>query len=463
MSKTIKTDSKNADSKSSHSKSWVPSSWRSYNAVQQPEWPDPTELENALKTLSQKPPLIFAGEARALKAELAQVCEGNAILLQAGKCAESLSESTDDIMSKLKVILQMAAILTYSTGMPVIKIGRIAGQFAKPRSSGMEIKGEVELPSFRGEMVNSFDFNKDARTPDPKRLVQAYESAAYTLNLLRAFTKGGFASLESVHTWNLEFVKNSEEGKRYDAIANGINSALSFMRSCGISSDDPRLETVNFYSSHEALILGYEEAMTRQDSLTNGWYDCSAHMVWCGERTRQLDGAHIEFLRGIENPVGCKIGPSITPKELNKLCEALNPNEVPGRLTLITRMGMDKINDTLPPLIEAVTKAGHKVVWVCDPMHGNTFLSEETGLKTRDFEHISKEIEDFFKIHRSTGTHPGGLHVELTGDNVTECLGGPEDLEHIDLTRNQMTQCDPQLNPTQSLDLAFRVSELVSS
>ncbi len=449
--------------KNSSKKSWVPSSWQSHHPAQQPTWPDDDRLRDVLKTLSAKPPLIFAGEANALCDELARVCEGEAILLQAGKCAESLSESTDEIMSKLKVILQMAVVLTYSTGMPVVKVGRIAGQFAKPRSNSTETKGDEELPSFRGEMVNSNDFNAHARTADPTRLLGAYDSAAYTLNLLRAFTKGGYASLERVHNWNQEFVKNSAEGQRYEALAGGIDSALSFMRSCGINtSDDPRLNTVNFYSSHEALILQYEEALTRQDSLTENWYDCSAHMLWCGERTRQLDGAHLEFLRGVKNPVGCKIGPSTKPSELNKLCEILNPERIPGKLTLITRFGADNVQEVLPSLIEAVQKAGHKVIWACDPMHGNTFLSEQTGVKTRDFEHICLEIENFFAVHKSAGTYPGGLHLELTGSDVTECLGGPEDLEHSDLLRNQQTQCDPQLNPSQSLDLAFRVSQLFS-
>ena len=450
--------------KTKSKESWVPSSWRNFDAAQQPEWQNQTELNNYTKLLSEKPPLIFAGEARALREDLAQVCEGKAILLQAGKCAESINESTNDIMSKLKVILQMAVVLTYSTGMPIVKVGRIAGQFAKPRSSSTEVIGEKGLPSFRGELINSSEFSEEARTPDPARLLHGYEGAAYTLNLLRAFTKGGFASLEKVHTWNLEFIKNSNEGKRYDNLANGIDSALEFMRSCGINTEnDPRLETVNLYSSHEALVLEYEEAMTRQDSLTDEWYDCSAHMVWCGERTRQLDGAHIEFFRGLNNPVGCKIGPTMTPKELNKLCGILNPENIPGKLTLISRMGVEKIVDVLPSLIETIKKSGHKVVWACDPMHGNTFVSEETGLKTRDFEHICMEIETFFKIHKEAGTHFGGLHIELTGDDVTECLGGPEKLSHTDLTNNQKTQCDPQLNPTQSLDLAFRVSELVTS
>ncbi len=441
-------------------KSWLPSSWQDYASTQQPEWSNISHLKEVTKKLSTKPPLIFTDEANSLKDELAGVCEGNAILLQAGKCAESLNESTDEIMSKLKVILQMAIILTYSTGMPVVKVGRIAGQFAKPRSNLTEIKDNKELPSFRGEMVNSNDFNEQARVSDPNRLLSAYNSAAYTLNILRAFTKGGYASLEKTHNWNQEFVKNSPEGQRYENLAKKIDSALLFMRSCGINIlEDSRLNTINFYSSHEALILQYEEALTRRDSLTNNWYDCSAHMLWCGERTRQLNGSHLEFLRGIENPIGCKIGPSIKPSELNKLCKILNPKRIPGRLTLITRFGANNISNILPSLIKTVQKAKHKVVWVCDPMHGNTFLSKSTGVKTRNFEDICLEIEKFFTIHKDAGTHPGGIHLELTGSDVTECLGGPEYLKHSDLLRNQQTQCDPQLNPSQSIDLAFRISQ----
>ena len=443
---------------------WSPSSWHDLKTAQQPDWPDAAHLDQVLKTLSDRPPLIFAGEARVLSQELAQVCEGKAILLQAGKCAEGFEETADKIMAKLRVILQMAVVLTYTTGMPVVKVGRIAGQFAKPRSSPTEEQDGQELPSFRGDMINSYSFDPTSRTADPERLLAAYENASSTLNLLRAFTKGGFASLERVHTWNQEFLKDSPEGQKYEHVASGIESALSFMRSCGIDTqDDPRLETVNLYTSHEALILGYEQALTRNDSLTNEWYDCSAHMLWCGERTRQIGGAHLEFLKGVKNPLGCKIGPSTTPKEIDQLCEILNPDRTPGRLTLITRLGAKQVKKLLPPLIESIKKSGHKVVWACDPMHGNTFISEKTGLKTRDYEDIAQEIEIFFKSHREAGTYPGGLHIELTGSDVTECLGGPGDVDHSDLSKFQETQCDPQLNPTQSLDLAFRISKLFAA
>jgi len=408
------------------------------------------------------PPLVFAGEARALTADLARVSQGEAFLLQAGDCAESFDAfSADSIRERLRVILQMAVVLTYSAGVPAVKVGRIAGQFAKPRSSDTETVDGVELPSFRGHMVNDIDFDAEARVPDPRRLVQAYNQAASTLNLLRAFTKGGFADLTRVHQWNQEFVSASPQGRRYERLADEIDRAMRFMGACGIDPDSaPGIHEVDFYTSHEALVLGYEEALTRQDSLTGDWYDCSAHMVWIGERTRGLEDAHVEFFRGIANPVGCKVGPSMTPAELVDLCDLLNPGRVPGRLTLITRMGAEAIEEKLPPLLRAARAAGQPVVWTCDPMHGNTFTAP-SGRKTRHFDAILAEIAGFFAAHRSEGTWPGGVHVELTGDDVTECLGGAEDILDGDLGLRYETMCDPRLNGRQSVDLAFRVAELL--
>jgi 3-deoxy-7-phosphoheptulonate synthase len=431
-------------------------------AAQQPPWPDDAALERALKHLGSLPPLVFAGEARALTDKLGDVSAGKAFLLQAGDCAESFDAfSADTIRDKLKVILQMAVVLTYSTGVPVLKVGRIAGQFAKPRSAETESIDGVELPSFRGHMVNDVTPTPAARVPDPERLVQAYHQSAATLNLLRAFTKGGFADLSRVHQWNQEFVASSPEGRRYDRVADHIDRALRFMAACGIDTiSQPSLHEVDFFTSHEALILGYEQALTRQDSLTGHWYDCSAHMLWVGERSRQLDGAHVEFLRGVGNPVGCKIGPSATPDEVLDLCEALNPDRVPGRLTLITRMGAGAIAAALPPLLGAVRDAGHPVVWTCDPMHGNTFTSD-TGRKTRDFDDVLGEIAGFFAAHWAEGTWPGGVHIELTGEDVTECLGGGDALGHADLDDRYETMCDPRLNGRQSIDLAFQVAELL--
>jgi 3-deoxy-7-phosphoheptulonate synthase len=383
-------------------------------------------------------------------------------MLQAGDCAESFDAfSADAIRDKLKVILQMAVVLTYSTGVPVIKVGRIAGQFAKPRSAAFEEVGDRELPAFRGHMVNDSAPNEAARTPDPHRMVQAYHQSAATLNLLRAFTKGGFADLSQVHQWNQEFVASSPEGRRYDRVADTINRALRFMAACGIDTvSQPSLHEVDFFTSHEALILGYEEALTRRDSLTGDWYDCSAHMLWIGERSRQIDGAHVEFLRGVGNPVGCKLGPAASAEDALALCEALNPERIPGRLTLVPRMGADSVAYRLPPLLAAVRDAGHPVVWVCDPMHGNTFTSS-TGRKTRDFDAVLAEIAGFFAAHWDEGTWPGGVHIELTGEDVTECLGGGDALDHADLDDRYETMCDPRLNGRQSIDLAFQVAELL--
>ncbi len=441
---------------------WARDSWQAFPAEQQPEWPDEAALEQSLKTLGGLPPLVFAGEARELTEQLGRVSRGEAFLLQAGDCAESFDAlSADMIRDKLRVILQMAVVLTYSAGVPVVKVGRIAGQFAKPRSQDTETIDDVELPAFRGHMVNDPTFTSTARVADAQRLLQAYHQSSSTLNLLRAFTKGGFADLSRVHAWNQEFVAASPQGQRYEEVAAGIDAALGFMKACGFSTEDEtRLHQVDFYTSHEALLLGYEEALTRQDSLTGDWYDCSAHMVWVGERTRRLDGAHIEFVRGIHNPVGCKLGPTVTADETLTLCERLNPDRIPGRLTLVSRMGADRVAECLPPLLAAVDDAGHPVVWVCDPMHGNTF-SSAGGRKTRHLDHVVAEIEGFFAAHREVGTNPGGIHVELTGENVTECLGGSEELADEDLELRYETICDPRLNARQSLDLAFRVAELL--
>ena len=444
--------------------SWSPEAWRARPARQQPDWPDQAEFDRVLKSMATMPPLVFAGEARNLTQRLAQVANGEAFLLQAGDCAESFDAfSADAIRDKLKLILQMAVVLMYSAGVPVVKVGRIAGQFGKPRSSPTETINGVELPSFRGHIVNDIAFDEAARRPDPERMLTAYQQSAATLNLLRAFTNGGFGDLSRVHAWNQEFVATSNEGRTYERMADEIDRALRFMKACGVDIQaEARLQNVDFWTSHEALILGYEEALTRQDSLTGDWYDCSAHMLWIGDRTRQLDGAHVAFLAGVGNPVGCKVGPSMTPDEVVALCEVLNPGRVPGRLTLISRMGAETIDATLPPLLEAVRDAGHLVVWACDPMHGNTFTAP-SGRKTRHFDAVLAEIGGFFRAHQQAGTWPGGVHVELTGDDVTECLGGAEEILDADLDTRYETMCDPRLNARQSLDLAFRVADLLRS
>jgi 3-deoxy-7-phosphoheptulonate synthase len=445
-------------------RAWWPGSWRDKPAEQQPAWPDKEALDRASAELSALPPLVFAGEARRLKSALAQVAAGEAFVLQAGDCAESFAEFTaDSIRDKLKVILQMAVVLTYGAGVPVVKVGRIAGQFAKPRTSDTELVDGTPLPSFRGHMVNGDEPNAEARVPDPSRMVRAYHQSASTLNLLRAFTRGGFADLTQVHSWNQQFVAASEQGRRYDAIAAEIERALRFMAACGIDlAAEGNLHQVELYTTHEALVLGYEEALTRKDSLTGDWYDCSAHMVWVGERTRQLEGAHVEFASGICNPIGAKIGPGASPQDVVALCDRLDPGHTPGRLTLITRMGASRVSSVLPPILEAVRRSAHPVVWVCDPMHANTFVSEG-GHKTRRFDDILGELKGFFEAHRQVGTWPGGVHVELTGDDVTECLGGEGDVTEAQLGHRYTTACDPRLNARQSIDLAFRLAELLRS
>ena len=442
--------------------SWKPNSWQRFSAEQQPDWPDTAALDAAVKQLASYPPLVFAGEARNLTSLLGQVCAGNAFLLQAGDCAESFDAFTaNSIRDKLRVILQMAVVLTYSLGVPVIKVGRLAGQFAKPRSSNTEIIDGQELPSFRGHIVNAPDFTLAARTPDPTRLIEAYHQSAATLNLVRAFAKGGFADMNRVHAWMQEFVATSNAGQRYERLANEIESALRFMHACGIDLDNTRqLHEVDVFTSHEALILGYEEALTRQDSITNSFYDCSAHMLWIGERTRQLDGAHVEYLRGVANPIGCKVGPTTTPEFVLDLSAKLNPAQIPGRLTLISRMGADNVESSLRPLLAAVRQSGVPVVWACDPMHGNTFTSQ-SGRKTRHFDEVCRELSGYIAAHRAEGTWPGGIHIELTGEDVTECLGGAEEILDADLDTRYETICDPRLNGRQSVDLAFRVAELM--
>ncbi|MGD1010926.1 MAG: 3-deoxy-7-phosphoheptulonate synthase class II [Acidimicrobiales bacterium] len=441
---------------------WQPWSWRERPAGHQPPWPKTADHAAVLAKLAALPPLVFAGEARRLTHDLGDVAAGKAFLLQAGDCAESFDDfSADGIRDKLKVILQMAVVLTYGSGVPVVKVGRIAGQFAKPRSSPTELVNDVELPSFRGHIINGDAPTASARVPDPERMLHAYHQSASTLNLLRAFTKGGFADLSQVHLWNLEFLASSPEGQRFEIIAEEIDRALRFMAACGADlSADSHIHQVDLFTSHEALLLEYEEALTRKDSLTGGWYDCSAHLLWIGERTREIDGAHIEFAAGIRNPLEVKLGPATTPEEVLALCDRLNPDKEPGRLTFVTRLGVDKVRSVLPPLVRAVTAAGHSVAWVCDPMHGNTFASE-SGHKTRHFDDVLGEIQGFFAVHKAEGTWPGGVHIELTGDDVTECIGGIGGVVAEHLPLRYTTACDPRLNARQSIDLAFRIAELL--
>ncbi len=443
-------------------KEWSPSSWKLYSAAQQPEWPSLDALESATTRLSSMPALVMPADVHRLQDELARVSTGNAFLLQAGDCSESFDEfSAKAIRDKLKVILQMAVALTYAAGLPVIKVGRIAGQFAKPRSSPTERVNGTDLPAFRGHMVNCELPDLLSRTPDPERLISAYNQSSATLTLLNAFSSGGFADLSHVHSWNLEFVASSKQGKRYNKIANEIDQALRFISACGIEMDSVEsLHRVNFYTSHEALILHYEESLTRSDPFSGSWYDSSAHMLWVGERTRQLNGAHVEYLSGITNPIGMKIGHTVTPDELVALCDKLDPQRTPGRLTLITRIGHARIEDVLPPLLETIKKEGLPVVWACDPMHANT-ITAESGRKTRRFDDILQEIKGFFAAHREVGTWPGGMHIELTGDDVTECLGGLDDLAEDQLHLRYTTTCDPRLNARQSIELAFQVAEML--
>jgi 3-deoxy-7-phosphoheptulonate synthase len=432
--------------------------WRGRPAAQQPDWPDPAAVRAVTREIARIPPLVFAGECDILTERLAAVARGEAFVLQGGDCAETFAGSTADaIRGKLRTLLQMAVVLTYAASVPVVKIGRLAGQFAKPRSSAAETRNGVALPAYRGDAVNGLEFTAQARTPDPQRMLRACHYSAATLNLCRAFTQGGYADLRQVHTWNTDFVAASPAGQRYEALASEIDRALTFMHASG--TDPAEFRTVEFYSSHEALLLEYERAMTRIDSRTGLPYDTSAHFPWIGERTRALDGAHVEFFRHVRNPVGVKLGPSTTPQDALALVDRLNPDNEPGRLTFITRMGASAIRSALPPVVAKVTASGAQVAWVCDPMHGNTIEAPD-GRKTRRVEDILAEVTGFFEVHRTLGTHPGGIHIEFTGDDVTECVGGSHGITEDDLTNRYETACDPRLSRSQSLDLAFRVAEL---
>jgi 3-deoxy-7-phosphoheptulonate synthase len=443
---------------------WTPDAWRALDALQQPEWPNASATAAVVERLKSSPPLVFAGEARALRDSLARAIDGRAFLLQAGDCVESFNEiSTQRIREKLKIMLQMSAVLTYGATLPVVKVGRIAGQFAKPRSDLTERVGDVEIPSFRGHMVNSELPTAEARIPDPQRMVEGYNQAASTLNLLRAFTKGGYADLTQVHLWNKDFVSTSPEGRRYEQLASEIERALAFMAACGIDLSSERvLQEVDVFTSHEALLLDYEEGLTRRDSLTGDWYDCSAHLLWIGERTRSIDGAHVQFFSGVHNPIGVKIGPAATPDEIVALCEVLNPDRTPGRLTFYARLGAEQVRDLLPPLLRSTRDEGHPVLWACDPMHANT-IRTAGGVKTRRFDTIMAELEGFFGACWETGVSPGGVHLEFTGEDVTECLGGADDVLEEQLSSRYETLLDPRLNARQSLDLAFRLAELMRS
>jgi 3-deoxy-7-phosphoheptulonate synthase len=441
---------------------WTPDSWRSKPVLQMPQYPNAGALADVEAQLATFPPLVFAGEARNLKKALARVAKGEAFLLQGGDCAESFAEhGANNIRDFFRVFLQMAVVLTYAGALPVVKVGRIAGQFAKPRSSPTEKVDGVELPSYRGDIINDISFTAQARTPDPQRQLMAYRQSAATLNLLRAFATGGYANLASVHQWMLGFLKDSPQFRRYKELADRISEALNFMRACGLDLEaHPELRATDFYTSHEALLLGYEQALTRVDSTTGDWYATSGHMIWIGDRTRQLDHAHIEYFRGIRNPIGLKCGPSLKPDELLKLADVLNPDNEPGRLTLITRFGNDKVGEHLPGMVRAIQREGRSVVWSCDPMHGNTITSN-TGYKTRPFDRILSEVKTFFSVHAAEGTHAGGIHLEMTGQDVTECLGGARAITHENLSDRYHTVCDPRLNAEQSIDLAFLIAELL--
>ncbi|MEG3618749.1 3-deoxy-7-phosphoheptulonate synthase class II [Magnetovibrio sp. PR-2] len=441
------------------SDTWTPANWRNKNGLQMPTYPDAAAVNAVEDRISAFPPLVSAGEARKLKAKLADVANGDAFLLQGGDCAESFAEFHPDVIrDTFRVLLQMAIVLTYGSGMPIVKLGRMAGQFAKPRSSDTETIDGVELPSYRGDMVNGMEFTPESRIPDPERLVQVYNQSASTLNFLRALASGGYADLHKVQRWNLGFVEDNPYGERYKDISIRIQEALDFMGACGMTSQTTKqIRETSFFTSHEALLLNYEQAMTRVDSISGDWYNTSAHMLWIGERTRQLDNAHVDFMAGIHNPVGCKVGPSMDPEELIKLIDALNPNNEAGRLTLITRMGAEKIGDVLPKLIRKVEAEGRKVVWSCDPMHSNTVSAN--GYKTRHVDAILAEVKAFFQVHKAEGTHAGGVHFEMTGQDVTECVGGGQAIKEANLGDRYHTHCDPRLNASQALELAFLLAE----
>ena len=441
-------------------KEWNKSSWRKKNIKQQPTYPDKEELEKVELELSKLPPLVFAGEVRKLKSELAKVCEGKAFLLQGGDCAESFKEfNADNIRDMFKVMMQMAVILTFAGGCPVVKVGRLAGQFAKPRSSDTEERNGVVLPSYRGDIINDNNFNSQSREPDPKRMIKAYNQSSATMNLLRAFARGGLADLHKVHKWNLGFVKENSLGEKYQELANKITETLEFMEACGITSQNtPIINETILYTSHEALLLNNEEALTREDSLSGDWVDCSAHMLWIGDRTRDPNDAHVEFLRGVINPIGIKAGPTMSETDLLTLIEKLNPENEAGRLNIIVRMGADKIKKELPKLIRAVKNSGEKVIWSIDPMHGNTIKSTN-NYKTRVFDEILKEVKGFFEVHEQEGTFPGGVHLEMTGQDVTECIGGTNEITEDSLPSRYNTHCDPRLNANQALELAFLIAD----
>ncbi len=442
---------------------WTPESWRNHEARQLPHYPDPQALAAAEGELRRFPPLVFAGEARALTAELAEVANGRAFLLQGGDCAESFAEfHPNNIRDTFRVLLQMAVVLTYASKLPVVKVGRMAGQFAKPRSADMEEIDGVSLPSYRGDNVNDIAFTPEARRPDPERMVKAYSQSAATLNLLRAFAQGGYANLQQVHAWTLDFMGRSAWASQYQQLADRIGEALAFMAACGVNPETvPQLRATSFYTSHEALLLQYEQALTRQDSLTGDWYDTSAHMLWIGDRTRFVGSAHVEYLRGVNNPIGIKCGPSLEPDVLLRLLDVLDPSRMPGRITLITRYGHDKIEAGLPALVRAVKREGRPVVWSCDPMHGNV-VKAANGYKTRPFERILAEVRGFFAVHRAEGTHGGGIHAEMTGQNVTECTGGAIAVTEQGLADRYHTHCDPRLNASQSIELAFLLAEMLN-
>ena len=439
---------------------WNPSSWREKPILQQPTYPDKAKLENVLNELKNYPPLVFAGEARSLKEQLANVAQGKAFLLQGGDCAESFSEfHADNIRDTFKAMMQMAVVMTYAGGLPVVKVGRLGGQFAKPRSSNTETFDGTTLDSYRGDIINGIEFNEKARVPDPERMIKAYNQATATQNLLRAFASGGLADLHQVNKWNLDFAHKSEVGEKYEALAEDIEKSLQFMAACGITSKTYRtLRETDFYTSHEALLLPYEEAFTREDSITGDWYNVAAHMVWIGDRTRQLDGAHVEYMRGIKNPIGIKAGPSMDPEDLVRLAAAVNPENEAGRLNIIVRMGANKVGDHMPQLIRAIEREGLNVVWSCDPMHGNTIKSSN-NYKTRPVDAILTEMKQFFQVHKSEGTFGGGVHLEMTGKNVTECIGGSFTVTEEDLSSRYHTHCDPRLNADQSLELAFLIAD----
>ena len=438
---------------------WNVDSWRRMPVLQLPEYPNQAHLKQVEGQLQALPPLVFAGEVRALRERLGEATEGKAFLLQGGDCAESFLEfSAINIRDTFKVLMQMAVVLTFAASCPVIKVGRVAGQFAKPRTSGTESIDGLELPIYRGDIINGMEFSEGARTPDPERMLKAYHQAAATLNLLRAFAQGGLASLEQVHAWNLDFVSSSPQSEHYSHLADRIDETLDFMKACGITAEHSRvISETNFYTSHEALLLPYEQALTRRDSLTGDWYDCSAHMLWVGDRTRQHDGAHVEFVRGIQNPVGLKAGPTLAPDDLIRLIDRINPDNEPGRLNIIVRMGADNVGFGLPKLLQAVQREGRNVLWSCDPMHGNT-IKAGNGYKTREVSRVLKEVEQFFAVHQAEGTYAGGIHFEMTGQNVTECIGGAREVTEDSLGNRYHTHCDPRLNADQALELAFLIS-----